>query len=459
MCNGRFRHIIIGIVAWVMLGIVVSPSQAQQPPRPTETAKRVGGEMVVPLNKSQVLHLDHAFQEVSVGNPKVADVRVMSDRTVYVLGKEIGTTNITVYNAAHQPLAVIDVMVSYDVEGLKNRLHELMPAEPLEVRAGQDSLILSGMVSSNQQLSRALAVAERYAPTHVTNLLKVRGAQQVLLAVKVAEVSRTTARALGLKPDIIGGDFVFSTLDPIDTSLFGVAAARLKTRAATFETAIDALEKNGAVKILAEPNLICLSGDTANFLAGGEFPIPVAQNNNGGYNTITIEFKQFGVSLAFTPTVIDGDLINLVVRPEVSKLDTNNSIVLNGLSIPGLDTRRASTTVELRDGQSFAVAGLIQNDFTDQVRQLPGLGELPILGALFRSSNFQNQETELVITVTPHLVHPVAPGSLATPADHFTGPSDADLFLFGKIEGDSARRALGAQSGGGLDGTYGHIIR
>ena len=416
-------------------------------------------EMVVPLNKSQVLKLDQPFQQVSVGNPEIADVVALSDRSVYVLGKKIGATNVTVYGTTHQPLAVVDVTVSYDVEALKSRLHDLLPGEPVEVRAGHDSLILSGLVTTNQQLGRALAVAERYAPTHVTNLLRVRGAQQVMLSVKVAEVSRNTVRELGLKPNINAHDFVYGTLDPINTALFGTASASVRSRIGTYDLMIDALDQKGAVKILAEPNLICLSGDTANFLSGGEFPIPVAQNTSNGFNTITIEFKQFGVSLAFTPTVLDGNLISLVVSPEVSQLDYTNALILNGFSIPGLSTRRASTTVELRDGQSFAVAGLIQNDFTDQVRQLPGLGEVPVLGALFRSSNFQNQQTELVITITPHLVHAVGADQLAAPTDTFTGPSDAQLFLQGKVEGNPARRALGAQAGGGLDGTYGHIIR
>lgn len=415
-------------------------------------------ELSLPVNKSRVLKLDHPFQQVSVGNPKIADLVVLGDRSLYVLGREAGATNVTLYDDRHQPMAVVDVVVGFDTDGLKTRLHDVMPAEAVEVRAGRDSLILGGQVSSNQQLTRALAVAEGFAPGHVTNLLQVKGSQQVMLAVRVAEVSRTVARELGLKPNVVAGDFTFSTIDPVNSLDFGTAGLFLKNGAGHLSELVDALEQKGAVRTLAEPNLICLSGDTANFLAGGEFPVPVAQSLVNGQQTITIEFKQFGVSLAFTPTVVDRDLINLVVAPEVSQLDKNNAIILNGFNIPALSTRRARTTVELRDGQSFAVAGLIQDDFTDQVRQWPGLGDLPILGALARSSSFQTQQTELVIMVTTHLVHPVSPAQLTGPGRSFAAPTDFQLFGLGRHEGDEARNALQERAGGGLDGPHGHIL-
>ncbi len=201
-----------------------------------------------------------------------------------------------------------------------------------------------------------------------------------------------------------------------------------------------------------------MSGDTASFLAGGEFPIPVAQTQGiGGVPTITVEFKAFGVSLAFTPTVIDGDLINLVVAPEVSQIDRTISFNLNGLFIPGIATRRAKTTVELRDGQSFAVAGLLQSDFTDQIRGIPFLADVPILGALFRSPQYQRSETELVIIVTPKLVQPAPAGTLIAPTDSFVPPSDAQFFIMGRTENPDS--GLTPFPGGGLTGRYGHIIR
>jgi pilus assembly protein CpaC len=227
------------------------------------------------------------------------------------------------------------------------------------------------------------------------------------------------------------------------------------------DSLIQSLESRGIARRLAEPNLVALSGDTASFLAGGEFPIEVAQSGATATGTaaITIEFKEFGVALAFTPTVLDDGLINLVVEPEVSALDF--SVARNG--VPGLTTRRASTTVELRDGQSFAIAGLLQDDFTDTIEQLPLLGEVPVLGALFRSSQFQKNETELVIIVESHLVKPAPIGSLATPADNFIPPSEPDIWLFGRVEapgsGIPREGGLAAQGAGGIGGHYGHIIK
>ena len=434
----------------IALGLLLAATPAVAEPAATE--------LTVPVNKSHILKVDQPFAQVSVGNPKIADLVVLNDRALYVLGREAGTTNVTLFDSRHQPLMVVDVVVGYDADGLKTRLHDVMPAEHLEVRPGRDTLILGGQVSSNQQLTRALAVSEGFAPGHVTNLLQVKGSQQVMLSVRVAEVSRTVARQLGLKPNVVAGDFTFATIDPLNTLGFGTADLFLKSGSGHFAELVDALEQKGAVRTLAEPNLICLSGDTANFLAGGEFPVPVAQSMVNGQQTITIEFKQFGVSLAFTPTVVDRDLINLVVAPEVSQLDKNNAIILNGFNIPALSTRRARTTVELHDGQSFAVAGLIQDDFTDQVRQWPGLGEVPILGALARSSSFQTQQTELVILVTTHLVHPVSPAQLAGPGQTFAAPNDFELFGLGRERGDVARDALRERAGGGLDGPHGQIL-
>jgi pilus assembly protein CpaC len=216
------------------------------------------------------------------------------------------------------------------------------------------------------------------------------------------------------------------------------------------------LEEKGAVKILAEPNLVAMSGDTASFLAGGEFPVPVSQNTTAGIPTVTVEFKPFGVSLAFTPTVIEGDLINVVVAPEVSQIDKQNAVVFNGFVIPGISTRRAHTTVEMRDGQSFAIAGLLQSTFADDVKGIPGINDLPVIGALARDSQFQRNETELVIIVTPRLVRPTSPGQLAAPTDTFVPPSDADMFFFGRPEAPDSGLP---RAGGGLAGQYGHIIR
>jgi pilus assembly protein CpaC len=422
-------------------------------PRVAEGAEPA--EFSVPVNKSRLLRLDRPFAHVAVGNSEIADVLPMTDRSVHILGKAPGTTTLTLYDRGKQLIAVRELEVTPDIDGLKRKLHELMPLEPIEVRAVNDAVILSGTAGNAGQVANALSLAERYAPKKVTNLLKVAGSQQVMLAVKVAEVSRSVARELGIKPSFVGGDFSFNTLDAVDATLFAALRVSASGGWGTLSLLIDALEQKGVVKVLAEPNLIALSGDTANFLAGGEFPIPVAQGASGGNIAITVEFKKFGVGLAFTPTVLEGGLINLMVSPEVSQIDRTTAVTLSGFSIPGLSTRRATTTVELRDGQSFAIAGLLQSDFQDQVRQLPGIGNIPVLGALARSSEFLRRETELVIIVTPHLVRPVTAGGLAAPTDTFTPPSDIDLFLMGRVEGQGAS----ATAGTGLAGRYGHVVQ
>jgi len=423
---------------------------------------RHAGEFVVPINKSQVLQLDVPFADLLVGNSGIADVLALTDRTIYILGKALGSTSLTIYSREKNLIAVLDLVVSPDIEGLKARLFEIMPDEKIEIRSANGAVVLSGTVSGNTTMDKVLAVSERFAPGLVTNLMSVEGSQQVMLRVRFVEVNRTILKELGFNFDIFEGDFSFTSGSVPLSFPSGVASVLGATVGAlTISAVISALEKKGLTKILAEPNLIALSGDTASFLAGGEFPIEVAQSGAGvGDNAaITIEFKEFGVALAFTPTVLDDGLINLVVEPEVSALDF--SVARNG--VPGLTTRRASTTVELRDGQSFAIAGLLQDTFTDTIDQIPLLGDLPILGALFRSSQFQKEETELVIIVEVHLVKPAPIGSLATPADNFIPPSESDIWLFGRVEapGSGIPRdgGLAARGAGGIGGHYGHIIK
>jgi pilus assembly protein CpaC len=460
-------------VAIASLTVVPTPAWGQASVTADVGENRHAGEFIVPVNKSQVLRLDVPFADLLVGNAEVADVLALTDRSIYVLGKLPGSTSLTVYGRNRSLIAVMDLVVTVDVEGLKARLYELMPEEQIEVRAVNESVILSGVISSSVRLKRALEVAERYAPDQVTNLLSVTGSQQVMLAVRFAEVQRRVVKELGINTQVSGSDFAVTVGDALNNPLQLFSPTAIATGAVTFgigavtiDLLFDALEEKGVVKTLAEPNLIALSGDTASFLAGGEFPVPVAQDLENGGSTITIEFKEFGVALAFTPTVLDDDLINVIVSPEVSRIDPTNSVRIQGFEIPGLTTRRATTTVELRDGQSFAIAGLIQSDFQDTVRQFPVLGDVPVLGALLRSSDFQNAQTELVIIVTPHLVQPAPAGSLLTPADNFVPPSDADMWLFGRIESpmsgqtqSNAANALAINEAGGVQGTYGHIIK
>lgn len=471
------------IVTLLMLVGAASPGLAQQVQQgaPTKPTKPRPERVVVPeraiealgvsvaVNKSQVLHVDRPFTDLAVGKSDIADVIALTNQSVYLLGKTIGSTTLSIYGPSHQLIAVINVVVTPDVGEIKAELHQILPNERIEVRSANGSVILGGLVSSAEAAGKAVEVAQQYATGKVVNMMTVKGTQQVMLAVKVAEMDRTVARDLGIKPSVLLGknsnsSFNVTTLDTVNTNAFASGLLNWSTGFLNLSTLIDALEQKNLVKILAEPDLVALSGDTASFLAGGEFPVPEVQSSTGTLPTVTVEFKQFGVSLAFTPTVIDSNLINLVVAPEVSQIDTSNAVTVSGFSIPGISTRRARTTIELRDGQSFAIAGLLQSNINDQVRQLPGLGEVPVLGALFRDTTFQNQETELVIIVTPSLIKPAPAGNLAAPTDTFIPPSTADLFFKGDVEEPGsglpgARRALGASTGGGFDGQYGYIIK
>ncbi len=462
----------VGLALLVAMGVTLVPAPVRAQVTVTVEGSNAvsAGEFVVPLNKSQILKVDQPFTDLLIGNPKIADVLALTNQTVYVLGKALGSTNLTIYGPKRQLIAVLDLVVSYDIEGLKAKLHEVLPGEPIEVRSVNGGVLLSGKVSNSGSLNEALAVAESFAPQSVTNALTVQGSQQVLLQVKFAEVSRNIVRELGIGHDLLvaSGDFTFSLITssalPIAAAgtAFSTATAGVNGSNVDLTSTFESLESRGLVKTLAEPNLVALSGDTASFLAGGEFPVPVAQTDTGA---VTVEFKEFGVGLSFTPTVIGTDLINLIVAPEVSRIDSTVAVTLTpgGEPIPGLSTRRAKTTIELRDGQSFAIAGLLQENYQDAISGLPWLANVPILGLLFRSTGYQRNETELVILVTPHLAKPAAsPAELAAPTDRLVLPSDSDLFLFGKTEGPGSGTA-GANSAlnrgqGGLSGQYGYII-
>ena len=418
------------------------------------------GQLDVPLNKSQVLTVDRPFARALVGNQEVADILPMTNRSVYVLGKKMGTTSLTLYDGRNMMIAVVDVAVGPDVVTLKRQLSELLPGQPIGARISNDSVVLTGTVSSASAVDRAVQIAKTYAGDKVVNMLSVGAAQQVMLEVRFSEMSRSAAKQLGINTaflsnsgKVVGGLGNNATSSALLTDQngrpivnlgaildsFGIGAAKFSVGSLNLTTALDALERKGVVTTLAEPTLVALSGETASFLAGGEFPIPVSQSNNsggggGGGNAITIEFKPFGVSLGFTPTVLDDGVINLVVEPEVSSIDPSASVTVNGLTIPGLQTRRASTTLELRDGQSFALAGLLRKDFQDTVRQFPVLGSIPIIGALFRSSGFQKSESELVIIVTPRLVKPMRPEDVRLPTDRVAPPHELDLFMMGRTD-------------------------
>jgi pilus assembly protein CpaC len=429
----------------VVAAALVQPAAAQAPD-PTAQVREVtadangyGGELVLASGGSRVLRFDEPVGRVLLGDPDVADVVPLSDRSVYILGRKQGTTSVTVMRAGGKgaPLAAMDVKVGFDIDGLRRNLKEVLPGEPVEVRAGGDGVILSGVLSSSAAAAGAAAVAERYAPTKVVNLTSVKAAEQVMLSVRVAEVQRNALQQLGVTGVSGLWEQGANTLTAAPGAANNEAFANMLLKATVgtvdLNVTIDALERKGVATTLAEPNLVALSGETADFFAGGEFPLPVAQNVSNGQVQTTIQFKPYGVSVAFTPTVV-GDTINLAVAPEVSAVDKENAVVAQGFSIPGVTTRRAKTTVELRNGQSFAIAGLIRRDFTDSLRGLPGAARLPVFGALFRSTAWQNRETEVVIIVTARLADPTTADKLKVPTDVTQGPSPTGLWLKARTE-------------------------
>ncbi|TFL19018.1 type II and III secretion system protein family protein [Jannaschia formosa] len=421
---------------------------------------RAQSSLKVALNRAIVLESEVPFAELSVANPLIADIATLSERTVYVLGKAPGRTTLTLLGPDGRLITNVDVQVTPDVAEFKERLQELLPGEPIEVRTANDGLVLSGTVSSIQKLDQALEIANRYAPEAVLNLMNVGGIQQVQLKVRFAEMSRSLSKQIGAQLGITGGDDgdnFTGTTGPVAGNA-GSLQLNFGTNSLNFNVLLQALEEKGVVRTLSEPNLTALSGQSASFLAGGEFPIPsIDTEGNVGVN-----FKPFGVNLTFTPTVVDDDIINLQLASEVSSVDFDNAVSIQGGLVPGTSSRRAQTTVELRDGQSFAIAGILQDDFQDSIDQVPFLGELPVLGALFRSASFRRQQTELVIIVTAHLVTPTRGEALALPTDRIRPPTENELFLYGRVSSTPSTGARASTRGDAasqdFSGSYGYVL-
>ncbi len=428
----------------------------------------------VPMNRAVVVESDVPFSELSIANPGIADISSLSDRTIYVLGKSPGITTLTILDASGRLITNVEVKVAADVTEFKERLRQILPGEKIEVRTANDGIVLSGVVSSTARLQRALDLAERYAPERVSNLMSVGGVQQVMLKVRFAEMQRTVSKSLsaslgfngGTSVGINGGIGTLNNQPGLTSGLAGnipnananAGAIMFGFNAGSMQVGLllEALEQKGVVRTLAEPNLSALSGQEAKFLAGGEYPIPVAQE--GG--VFTVEFKPFGIELKFIPTVVDKDLINLQLMAAVSSIDPTNSITVNGFSIDAFSRRETSTTVELRDGESFAIAGLIEDEFLDNASQLPWLGDVPVLGALFRSADYQRSQTELVIIISAHLVTPTRGEALTLPTDRVKPPRENDLFLFGRVSSTDRPRKGAASEVAKQDfsGSYGYVM-
>jgi pilus assembly protein CpaC len=451
--------------------------------------------ITVTVNKSKTLTFPHPFFTAVIGAPEIADLLPMTEHSLYVQGKKIGTTNISVFDANKRLVAVVDLEVAPDAASVHGDILATTGARSINVSSANGEVVLSGEASDAVSAARAVDVAKGLSPsTPVINAMTVAPSQQVMLKVRFLEADRTIGRDFGVnwfggnKNGIGFSGLGNATATPPQTSLTpgvssgtipglsttgvfpGAAAAAVpfgsllaqvvNTHGVEIGTLISALEANGLVKTLAEPDVIAQSGEKASFFAGSQVPIPTVQPGSvaGTTPTVTVQYYPCGITLNFIPTVLNTGLINLHLTPDVCEVATTSPVIVNGTTIPELTERSANTTVELRDGQSFAIAGLLQVQDTDQLSQLPWIGSVPVLGALFRSTNYQKAETDLVVIVTVHLVRPVPPSKhLATPFDNTLQSNDVDLFLMGDVERKKKFTEF-VTSGGGLQGPYGHIL-
>ena len=504
------RGVLIGWLAFSGLGLTATATAAER--TISGSIKEIGpSEFVsVPLYKSKIIEVQKNVKKLSVGNPEIADILILRSNQVYVVGKSLGTTNVVLWDAANRIISNIDIEITHDADTLKSKLHDLLPNEQIEVHSSQGAIILSGEVSGAAKMDAALALATSFAPTDeegnvkegkVVNLMHVGGVQQVMLEVKVAEINRTVLKTLdidflainpgqrwkigavnggatfpnaldpdGLLTPIFGGltpgaGLVGPALDqfepnPLSIDDKGLFASFLSSQL-FFESVINASKNNGLAKVLAEPTLTTLSGQEATFLSGGEFPIPVPQDNG---NT-TIEFKEFGIGMNFVPVVLDSNNINLKVAVRVDELTSTSPVVLGVQNtaevfvIPSLKSRRATSSLELADGQTIAIAGLISDNLRENVDKFPGLGDVPVLGMLFTSEQFLKDQTELVIFVTPRMAQPIARDDMKLPTDNFVEPSELGFYLLGQMEGKAPEETVETAAPtdqAGLEGSFGH---
>ncbi|MBM7068211.1 type II and III secretion system protein family protein [Actibacterium sp. 188UL27-1] len=446
---------------------------------PAQTLRVMSGapstNLKVPINRAVVVQSDAPFAELSIANPGIADISTLSETTIYVLGKAPGRTTLTLLAPDGTLITNVEVQVTADVSELKERLREVLPRESIEVRPANDGLVMSGIVSSSQALDRALDLAQRYAPGRVSNLMHVGGTQQVMLKVRFAEMSRSISKSLsaslgiGDSGAVAAGSGAINNADslnnlfangqilnaPVQGNGGGTTLISFGGSDIRLNLLLEALETQGFVRTLAEPNLSALSGQNAEFLAGGEFPVPVSD----GDGNVSVDFRPFGILMNFTPRVI-GQNINLRMTAEVSNIDTTSSVTANQITIPAFSVRRTQTTVELQDGESFAIAGLIEDNFRDDSSQVPWLGDVPILGALFRSTSYQRDQSELVVIVSAHLVSPTRGEALALPTDRVRPPTERELFLGGKTAASNLPRrgAAGEVARQDFSGSYGYVM-
>ncbi|MEN3976064.1 type II and III secretion system protein family protein [Emcibacter sp. SYSU 3D8] len=422
----------------------------------------------VSVHKGTMVRVSRPAVTVFVADPTIADVESRSQKSIFVYGKKLGDTTLMVLDENDKTLLNVTIHVTHDRSQLESLIKRIAPDAQISVSSVDGGIILEGSVEEPQEAEDIQNVTEKFLGDKETvlNRIAVTAPTQVNLRVRFAEVSKEVVRALGVSwsaTDLTGNtQFNIQALRPSVTSAGSqVIDFAQQIGPVSLETTIDALEQEGLVSLLAEPNLTAISGETASFLAGGEFPIPVSVDSNSGAggSTIGIEFKSYGVSLAFTPTVLSGDRISLHLRPEVSELSDAGAIILDGYRIPGLITRRADTTIELASGQSFIIGGLMQNRIANSIDKVPGLSDLPILGKLFQSRNYQANETELVIIATPYLVRPIGAGKKPlTPTDRPMSDFQFESLLKKKLADSGAQPDLKAAASSRIAGPVGFMV-
>ena len=444
------RTKILAIAAWMALAPAMAVANADQPttaPTTSESSLVTGGlgasgGVSLMVNKSTVVTTRVPYKRVSIANPEVADVNLVGPSDVLVTAKKPGSTQLVIWDDnGHSQ--VIDVVIGYDLRALQDQLKKLFPNAAIEPSSAGGAIVLKGRVPDIQTGARAAQVAAPYG-TSVLNFLEISGGQQVMVQVRFAEVSRSLTQNLGFNAFATDGRFAAGINNGPGANPVGGLAAGGGSQVtlpsvplfgsghmgnASFEFFLDALRQNNLLRVLAEPNLVAISGEKASFLAGGQFPVPVPQTSGGGGTAITVDYKEFGVRLNFTPTVLGNGNIRLDVAPEVSDLDFTQSVSFNGFVIPSVTTRNVKTTVELREGQTLALAGLLNNRVTANSSVTPILGDIPILGALFRSVRYVRDETELVVLVTPRVVGGMNPGQVPRmPGELWRYPTEPELF-------------------------------
>lgn len=396
--------------------------------------------LALSIGEGKLLNVKGEITTVFVADPEIADVQSPAEGAVLVLGKRTGSTSLYVLGAQGKTLLQRTLVVRHNLSEMQTMLRQRFPTLRLSLASGPGSVMVSGMVPDAESAEAVVQTIRPYLgeKEQLLNQLSVNSPVQVHLRVRVTEVSREVTQKLGINWDVLTkpGNFIIGLGSGRDFSGGNGSSYLQASEGYSFlggysrgntsiQSMIDVLDREGLISVLAEPNLTAVSGQTASFLAGGEFPVPVKQDSD----TMTVEFKPFGVALDFTPTVLSDDRISIKVRPEVSELDPNSSIVMENLTIPGISVRRVETTVELASGQSFAIGGLLQHNVTDVLSKVPGLGSVPVLGKLFSSSDYRNNKSELVVIVTPYLVRPSAPGQLTTPLNSMRPASDIEYLL------------------------------